>query len=122
MGDSGNFIFARRPDGGLEFRGDFEGLYKADPDPWGQSGEHTRMKEYYEFSRGNLICALEDFDEPQDYHGPQWGSLLEVGCGLGHVTNFLTGLFPGALVEGMDISATAIERAGKLFPSIQFYT
>ena len=115
MGDSGDFIFARRPDGILEFKGDFEGLYQSDPDPWGQSGGDPRMKEYYAFSRSNLVCALDDFLEYE------WSSLLEVGCGMGHVTNFLREMFPIARIEGMDISATAIAHATAAFPCIPFH-
>jgi SAM-dependent methyltransferase len=125
MGDSGNFIFSRRDDGSLEFKGDFEGLYNTDPDPWGQSGEHPRMKEYYEFSRARLMVTLTDLSD-------HWGSTLEVGCGAGYVTSLLhcasrreganNGRFyPRRVVSGLDISATAIIQARERFPGIEFH-
>lgn len=120
MGDSGDFIFARRPDGGLEFRGDFEGLYKADPDPWGQSGEHPRMKEYYAFSRANLVAALKGLSYPADStpHSPGYGlqGILEVGCGAGYVVDLLSRALPCSWFTGIDISASAVDLARKLCP------
>lgn len=115
MGDSGDFIFIRRADGGLEFKGDFEGLYQSDPDPWGQSGADPRMREYYEYSRMELATTPHLVRLQQ-------GLVLEVGCGLGYVTHFL--LQMAALdvkVEGIDISPTAIARAMVNYPKTQFW-
>ena len=115
MGDSGDFIFARRPDGVLEFKGDFEGLYQSDPDPWGQSGGDPRMKEYYEFSRMELAAApplvlLKN------------GLVLEAGCGIGYVTSFLATMAAlDVAVEGMDISPSAIKSAKAHHPCIRFW-
>jgi 2-polyprenyl-3-methyl-5-hydroxy-6-metoxy-1,4-benzoquinol methylase len=113
MGDSGDFIFARRPDGGLEFKGDFEGLYKSDPDPWGQSGEHPRMKEYYAFSRRRLLLTL---------NGLPWRRLLEVGCGAGYVAHQIDRSFhPRRRVYGCDVSRSAVLLANEKFPDGKWY-
>lgn len=116
---SDGYVFTHRADGKLEFKGDFEGLYQSDPDPWGQSGGHPRLKEYYVYSRSILALALDRL--------PRWDAALEVGCGTGHVTNLLSHYFldkwveGGPQVEGMDISATAIARAMAAFPGILFH-
>jgi len=112
MGDSGDFIFARRPDGILEFKGDFEGLYQSDPDPWGQSGGDPRMKEYYAFSRRRLLLTLNDLP---------WKTLLEAGCGTGHVAFQIDRSFhPQRKVFGCDVSESAIKQARQLFPWLKF--
>lgn len=119
MGDSGDYIFTKGPDGKLEFKGDFEGLYRADPDPWGQSGEHPRMKEYYAYSRSRLVGALHGLDEPGP--GIGWMQAMEVGCGRGHVTRFLNDSFVNRRVEGMDISRSAVGRAETDYPDLHFW-
>ena len=112
MGDSGDFIFARRPDGILEFKGDFEGLYQSNPDPWGQSGGDPRMKEYYAFSRRRLLLTLNDLP---------WKTLLEAGCGTGHVAFQIDRSFhPQRKVFGCDVSESAIKQARQLFPWLKF--
>lgn len=117
MGDSGDFIFTRDERGKLQYRGDFEGLYRAMDDPWGQSGEHPRMKDYYEFSRRRLLNTLKG-----TLNEFPWTGLLEVGCGNGQVVDLIhRGLEPRRVVHGCDLSHTAVERAWSLFPRGFFY-
>lgn len=111
-GNSLDFVFFKDPDGRLKFRGDFEGLYRLDPDPWGQSGGHPRMGDYYAFSRRNLVAALGEVP---------WETALEVGCGIGYVTQMLDRAFPGRQVAGVDISPCAVERAREMFPGLEFF-
>ena len=110
-GDSGDLIFTKRLDGSLEFRGDFEALYQADPDPWGQSGHHPRMANYYAASRMRLVEALSDI---------RWCSALEVGCGAGYVVRLLARMFGNRRLAGIDISPTAVELALALCPGLKF--
>ena len=112
MGDSGNYIFCRGGDGTLSYKGDFEGLYRARDDPWGQSGSHPRMSSYYEYSRQMLVMHLL---------GIPWKRLLEVGCGTGHVLHHLREHLPGHVLSGCDISHTAVERAWTEFPKLYFF-
>ncbi len=113
MGDSGDFVFARDADGQLQYKGDFEGLYRAMDDPWGQSGRHPRMREYYQYSRRQLLSVL---------CGLRWKRLLEAGCGGGHVTNQIALACPrNKVVHGCDISPAAVERARSLFPRETFF-
>lgn len=110
---SDGYVFTRLPDGSLEFKGDFEGLYQSDPDPWGQSGGHPRLKEYYALSRNRLAETLA---------GLEWVTALEIGSGLGYATHLLHQRFgPPQRVEGMDISGTAIMGACRNFPGITFH-
>jgi SAM-dependent methyltransferase len=111
--DSGDYIFTKRADGTLEFKGDFEGLYRSEPDPWGQSGTQPRTKEYYTFSRRRLLLLL---------NGLPWKTMLEVGCGCGYVADQIDRTFyPGRRVSGCDISQTAVNRAKKKFPNPVFF-
>lgn len=111
---SGDYIFREREDGGLEFVGDFEGLYRNDPDPWGQSMRQAGLDGYYRFSRERLAATLVDL-VPQ-------GRVLEVGAGHGHVVRFLADrLGPAVAVEGMDISEQACVRARELYPDLAFH-
>lgn len=88
---------------GLEFVGDFDKLYASEADPWGQSGNDERMRLYYRHSRNALMDVLKA-------HYPGKARGLEVGCGMGYLTQRLN-LQPGWTVTGMDISKTAIEKA-----------
>lgn len=121
MGDSGDFIFRRTEGGDLTWHGDFEGLYRAMDDPWGQSGAHPRMRDYYADSRQRLVDTLVNLSN-QSAVEVRWRSALEVGCGTGYVTRLLREKFPGRRVHGCDISHTAIERAWALHHNAFFYT
>jgi len=43
-------------------------------------------------------------------------SVLEVGCGEGFISGYLSEQFPGIAFTGVDLSATDVERARRLFP------
>ncbi|MDH3347420.1 MAG: class I SAM-dependent methyltransferase [Desulfobulbaceae bacterium] len=43
-------------------------------------------------------------------------SILDYGCGVGAWFNLLSGVFPGALIHGVDISKTAIKKAKSKYP------
>lgn len=111
--DSQGYVFQKGEDGGLTFVGDFEGYYRAAVDPWGQSGDEERMREYYSQSRQTLIDVLRR-------HGPL-DNVLEVGCGLGYVVARLSAAGIAHRVDGLDISPTAIEKARRLHPEFRFH-
>ena len=108
---SGNHIFREGDHGKLEFIGNFEALYQSESDPWFQSGTGEDIAAYYAWSRQRLIAQLETLSPT---------SILEVGCGLGYVTQELDQAFPHAHVAGMDISHTAIHKAREIFPHPTF--
>lgn len=112
---SEGFVFKNRVDGGLEFVGDFEGLYKQSEDPWGQSGARDDIAPYYEFSRQRLATALLAHTAGSPLRG------LEIGCGHGHVTDFLRKTVGGSWT-GIDISNTAVLKARELYSECAFYT
>ena len=114
---SKDFVFTTDKDSKLIFVGDFEGLYLHESDPWGQMGADDRLGAYYAYSRKNLAEAIRRLwsDSEKRY------KVLEIGCGLGYVSQYLMDfLSPRAIVSGMDISLTAINKARSLFPSIEF--
>ena len=99
----------------LELVGDFDGLYKADKDPWSQSAEgaeNLEMKKYYDFSRAQLLKLLKKINPNSN--------LLEVGCGLGFVMDFIAKNLAETSVSGLDISSEAIRRARENFPEYEF--
>ena len=105
-----DYIF-KEIDGKLEFVGDFESLYENEDDPWSQSATNGEMSNYYLHSRKRLTDQLKKFN---------CNSLLEIGCGLGYTTNDIQRSLPNTEVLGMDISATAVMKAQKLFPHLNF--
>jgi SAM-dependent methyltransferase len=111
-GDSGDFVFTRGGDGALQYKGDFEGLYRDMHDPWGQSGEHPRMADYYAYSRAELVNTLVELSPER---------MLEIGCGTGHVVDYVRRHLLHCAVHGCDISHTAIERAWSLHPMGFFF-
>lgn len=112
MSISKNFIFKENGDN-LIFVGDFDGLYLNDENPWGQDGSDYRLGKYYEFSRKQILKIIKELT----FLGQE--KLLEVGCGLGHVVDFLAknSLYE---VSGADISKEAIKKASFLYPEYEF--
>lgn len=108
---SKNYIF-KEENGSLEFVGNFEALYLEQTDPWEQSGTTGQMKEYYERSRQKLNDCLRFVPAR---------SLLEIGCGLGYTTHLIQDNFKNCVVDGMDISPTAIDKAKNIFPKFNFF-
>lgn len=90
-----------------KFVGEFEKMYQKFDDPW-------KQKEYH-----NSSYMKHAADMSIKRHG--LNSLLEVGCGLGKLTHFLAENNPGTTIEGMDISETAIKKAGTDYPYIRFH-
>jgi SAM-dependent methyltransferase len=92
----------------MQFKGDFDGYYQSDNDPWEQSGDGD-MKDYYHSSR-TRVCQLL----PQKAQ-----SLLEIGCGLGFALSHFHEQ-TNIPCFGMDISTTAVNKARRLFPEFSF--
>lgn len=111
---SKNFVFDEDEDGRMRFVGDFDGLYAAEADPWGQSGADDRLGDYYAYSRRNIIATLASLPLPA---AP---AILEIGSGLGYFTDMLQAANSGYKVTGMDISAVAVRQARERFPHLQF--
>jgi len=110
---SGDFVFRDRGDGQLELVGDFDGLYRAEADPWSQSGGDARMGAYYRHSRANLMRLLGSL--------PRRPRVLEVGCGLGQVCRQIADSGVVASTSGADVSAVAIDKARRLQPDLEFF-
>lgn len=113
--DNGDYVF-KEGRGGLEFVGDFEGLYKNVADPWQQSGHRHggAMADYYLHSRTRLVAAVRALMRGRVIEG------LEVGCGHGHVVNALQHMTVPSTWTGIDISPTAIAMANNLYPKCKF--
>ena len=75
-------------------------------DPWGMETERERAR----FASTNAII--------ESAFG-KVGSLLEIGCGEGHQTEFLARI--GSHLYGLDVSARAVERARARVPQAQFH-
>jgi hypothetical protein len=116
-----DFVFRRGSSGAVEFRGDFEGLYNSEADPWGQSGsgDNSLMNEFYRVSR-QLVCDRVAVAVEELSHRHEVVRVCEVGSGSGYVTKMLCDRVPGATVTGVDISQTAVDKARALFPRIRF--
>ena len=107
-------IFKDDGKGGLEFIGDFEGLYARCDDPWGQGGTREDIASYYRFSRHRLAMSLTE------HVGRSDGCRLEIGCGHGHAMNAVAKAIGGTWT-GIDISMTAVEQARKLYHEHRFF-
>lgn len=74
-------------------------------DPWNMASDLERAR----FEQTNALL-LREFGRP--------GSLLELGCGEGHQTEYFARLAES--VHGVDVSAQAIDRARKRLPDAAF--
>jgi len=109
---SKDYIFKKNNDK-LELVGDFEGFYKNNEDPWDQISVTSDMSEYYKFSRTRLIKCINSL--------PKSGIIVEVGSGLGIVTDMINKNTNNFKVIGIDISETAVKKAKSKYNDIDFY-
>lgn len=107
------FVFREGVNGQLEFVGDFEALYAADPMPWGQDGS-GELAAYYRRSRVRLADELA---MAIPFTSATLGA--EVGCGLGYALAELARSCGGGWC-GMDVSAEAVRKARELHPGLDF--
>ena len=111
MTDSREFIFKKSPQGILRFVGDFDGYYRTEADPWGQSGTEESTEPYYRKSRERTLALLETTNTSE---------LLIVGCGIGYTMTNYRGNKPTKIV-GIDLSREAVKKAKTSFPEFSFY-
>jgi SAM-dependent methyltransferase len=111
MSRSKDYIFERHGNK-LKLLGNFEEFYKNVDDPWDQTSKDSDIASYYKFSRKRLIeCIL--------LHNSH-NSIIEIGCGLGFVTNIIKNNFEQSFVSGFDISKTAIQKSRMKYSNIEF--
>jgi SAM-dependent methyltransferase len=91
------------------FIGAFEEMYQNTPDPWHIQSLGRRL---------DMDAALLLIRQS----GRQFRSILDVGCGKGLFTSLLADVVPGQ-IRACDVSETAIDQAGKLYPHprIEFF-
>ena len=112
MSRSGNYIFNKNINGKLSLVGNFEEYYKNDDDPWDQSSINSDIASYYNFSRARLVRILKSIKNN--------GNIMEVGCGLGIVSNIIKKSMEHSNIYGIDISETAIQKAILNYKNIKF--
>ena len=88
-------------------RGEFEQMYQDIDDPWGCYKGTSSLN--------NKIFIEVLFEE-----GTVYRDILDIGCGLGGLTRLIHAKNGGGRVTGIDISETAISKARRLHPHIQF--
>ena len=86
----------------------FERMYKSFEDPWHQSGENY----YASLYRRNVCYYLERFGID---------SIVEWCCGLGNTSSYIKeNTRRDVEILGVDISETAVKKASKFHPEIEF--
>jgi SAM-dependent methyltransferase len=111
MSRSNEYIFKNNKNV-LELVGDFEGYYQDNEDPWDQVSTDSDISDYYKFSRERLITYLKLLDTSK--------SIMDVGCGLGIVSNDIKKSINYSFVYGVDISETAIKKATSAYKDVIF--
>ncbi len=89
---------------------EFDQLYQTIGDPWGcLAGKNS----FDNFLFLNLIKN----------NRPCYSNILDIGCGLGGLTNQLLNLWNtnGVGVVGFDVSKTAIDKAQETYPGVHFF-
>lgn len=93
---------------------DFEGMYAHCEDPHDQSRQMSNVS--YQLVSTTLERAVNILTQEEE----RSVSIIDVGCGLGYFTAHLKEKFPDAYVYGIDISASAIEKAETIAPNCTF--
>ena len=88
--------------------GDFDAMYRdATEAPWRQDTRCNR----WSTEVGFLMLKAQ----------APYGSILEIGCGLGYIAAKLKALTRQGAIDGFDLSPVAIRKARSLHPGIRFY-
>ncbi len=87
------------------FRGEFEQMYRDLDDPWGCFAHRDSL-------HNRLFCDLL-------FHERQFRRTLDLGCGLGGMTELMHRQNPTEIV-GCDIAPKAVEQARARYPHIEF--
>jgi len=92
--------------------GEFESLYEKFDDPWNQS----RLDQVQDTRRSIALaqCLYLRSSNPPD----QVSRVVEIGCGFGHLTDYLR--HQGFSAVGVDVSKTAVAKARDKNPSSVF--
>lgn len=96
--------FALRGVGGSDNHARLDLAYRI-ADPWNMESDLERLR----FERTNALVAK---------HFPNCRSILEIGCGEGHQSEYLQQVCDE--LYGIDVSATAVERAQQRLPNAKF--
>jgi SAM-dependent methyltransferase len=96
--------YALRGVGGADNHARLELAYRL-PDPWNMESALERLR----FARTNALV---------EKYFPGSRSILEIGCGEGHQSAELQKVCPE--IYGIDVSATAVERARRRVPDAKF--
>lgn len=107
-----NLIFSKDDLGNLKFIGNFEELYQIEDDPWEQSSNDGDRGKYYKRSRDRLIKKLKTNNSKE---------ILEIGSGLGVVSDFISKNLTDSICEGLEISPTAVKKARGSYPNLSFH-
>ena len=84
--------------------GEYEELYQDFDDPWQQN-----KKEKFASEKAVCINLIKLFDRKK---------IIDIGCGLGHLTNRISQVAPYSL--GIDIAPTAIKKAKEKYKNCNF--
>ena len=120
MSRSSDYVFKKQGND-LILVGDFEGFYQNKKDPWDQSSKNSDISKYYEFSRKTLVDSVRFCQNLDAKVDQTLLEIVEVGCGLGQVTDLLQRDLDNCTVKGLDISKTAIRKASDYYPNIEFF-
>lgn len=89
-----------------KFVGKFEEMYQKFENPWHQLDKTVGLYGYAMTQTTINIRKLK--------------YVLEVGCGLGVFTDYLTNQCTNTKIKGIDVSETAIQKAKRQYPNIEF--
>ena len=91
-----------------KFIGEFDQMYRHIDDPW-----HS-VEQVGDFQNDLLLGAL-------GHVGGEVKRALDIGCGLGALTERLRTALPWAEWHACDVSPTAVERASRAYPHAHFF-
>lgn len=91
-----------------------------------QNPRHARhFDERSRLGRAALVRNYESFNDvrllAERLSSPYSVGLLEVGCATGEFFRYLRSRFPSVEYTGMDVSQTALRRAGEKYPQARFF-
>lgn len=85
-------------------------------DPYAVLDGSGEMTTFHQYRLTGTIHVLEEATR----HGRTYPKILDLGCGLGHITAQIQRRFPSAEVSGLDASISAIAAAKKAYEGIDF--